>query len=156
MEGQWQTWMLKEEEREQLNHSLSSQGWLTPLSSYRRGGRVGGGRREERRERQASIRLTIKDNIWKKAKEEAVVEPPTLIPQHRPKTWQRGEREQETPLSHKASLTGDPPFALGPCEDTAPYGGLVQRLWLTLDERTQVEHFCTASTEGTGQERAAS
>lgn len=39
--------------------------------------------------------LTLKDNIWKQAGEEAVVQPHTLIPQHGPEPCQGGEKKAE-------------------------------------------------------------
>lgn len=69
------------------------------------------GGREAEGEREAGVELTLKDNIWKQAKEEAVVEPHTLIPQHGPKPCQRGERDTKSPLSHSTSL---PPLSLTP------------------------------------------
>lgn len=86
--------------------SLPEQPGMTHTTEFiREGGREAEG------EREAGDELTLKDNIWKQAKEEAVVEPHTLIPQHRPKPCQRGERDTKSPLSHSTSL---PPLSLTP------------------------------------------
>lgn len=65
----------------------------------------GGRERGKQREREAGVELTLKDNIWKQAREEAVVEPHTLIPQHGPKTCQRGEKDINSPLSFYISAS---------------------------------------------------
>lgn len=80
--------------------SLPEQPGMTHTTEF-----VHEGGREEGNKKEAGVELTLKDNIWKQAKEEAVVEPHTLIPQPGPEPCQRRERDRNSPLSFYISTS---------------------------------------------------